>query len=159
MVLQPGKDQEDARHEIFARVRFYACPYAVYKATNLGEGFLFVQSENTLAMMSLGCPKDTAGRPPLHHRSLLLHYLTIGEFDKEVCREDFEMTMLRDDLQKTVETYNMKEEVVVLMRFRCGHVALGVAPLVPEYKLCGQLGKEYYENTKADSLHLNIDGD
>jgi MYND finger len=157
MLFRSETDQETALAEIFARVRFYVCPYAVYKATELGQGFLFVQSDHTLAMMSLVTPKDSSGRAPLHPRSVLLHYLTMAEYDQEVCREDFEMTMLRTDLQTTLEHYNMEEEVVLLMRFRCGRVALGVAPLVPEYRLCLQLGREYYEHTKADSLHLNLD--
>jgi MYND finger len=157
MLFRCEADQEDARSEIFARVRFYACPYAAYKATELGRGFLFVQSDNTLAMMSLGTPKDSHGRAPLHPRSLLLHYLTIAEYGQEVCREDFEMAMFRTDLLDTVDNYNMEEEVVMLMRFRCGQVALGVAPLSPEYGLCLQLGREYFEKTKSDSLHLNLD--
>jgi hypothetical protein len=44
----------------------------------------------------------------------------------------------------------------VLMRFRCGHVAVGVAPLVPDFKLCTMLGKEYYSETSG-AVQLNID--
>jgi hypothetical protein len=159
MLFRSTTDQDSALGEIFARVRFYACPYAVYKAVELGRGFLFVQSDHTLAMMSLGTPKDSSGRAPLHPRSLLLHYLTMAEYDQEVTREDFEMAMLRTDLQATLENYNMEEEVVLLMRFRCGRVSLGVAPLATDYGTCLQLGRQYYENIKADSLHLNLDGE
>ena len=44
------------------------------------------------------------------------------------------------------------------MRFRCGHVAVGLAPLVPDFKLCQVLGKEYYgEGQGSGGLQLNLD--
>jgi MYND finger len=147
-----------ARNEIFARIRFYACPYAVTKETLLGRGFLFVQSDQTLVVQSLALPKDVTGRST-GMRSVMVHYLTLGEYDLEVCREDFEMTAVRGALQQAVADYDVSKEVVVLMRFRCGHVALGTAVLVPDYSVCKALGREYYASdaSSVGALQLNLD--
>lgn len=88
---------------------------------------------------------------------MLLHYLTVGEYDSEVCREDFELAAVRTKLQEAVDTYDVQTSVVVLMRFRCGHVALGISPLVPDYSICKSLGKSYFENNTAGALQLNLD--
>jgi MYND finger len=147
-----------ARNEIFARIRFYACPYAVIKETTLGRGFLFLQSDQTLIVQSLALPKDVTGRST-GMRSVMVHYLTLGEYDLEVCRDDFEMTAVRGALQEAVASYDVSKEVVVLMRFRCGHVALGTAVLVPEYSVCKALGREYYasDTSSIGALQLNLD--
>lgn len=150
--------QPAARDEIFARLRLYLCPYAVYKYEQLGRGFLFVQSNRTLACLSLALPKDGYGRPT-GMRSVFVHYLTLGEYDQEVCRDDFEMATVRSELQEAVHTYHEPDEVVVLMRFRCGHVAIGVAPLSCDYAVCRQLGHSYFagNNESAGALQLNLD--
>jgi hypothetical protein len=92
-------------------------------------------------------------------RSLLIHYLTLGEYNQEVIRADFEMAVVRDDLRAAVEAYDEEKEVVVLMRFRCGHVALGTALLIPDYRVCKKLGQDYHfaEDSRAGALQLNLD--
>lgn len=155
-ILLP-ENQRDARNEIFGRIRFYACPYAIHKQLALGRGFLFVQSDRTLALMSLPRPIDCCGHPVTGVRFVVVHYLTLGEYDQEVCRDDFEMTEMRTELQQAVADYDEETEVVILMRFRCGHVALGTAPLVPAYNLCKQLGRDYFAETNAGALQLNLD--
>ena len=70
--------------------------------------------------------------------------------------DDFELAAVRKELNSVVEAYDEKLEVPVLMRFRCGHVAVGVAPLVPDFKLCAILGKEYYAESSG-AVQLNID--
>lgn len=157
MTLTGAEDQCTAREAVLTRIRFYACSYAVHKAHNLGKGFLFLQSPSTLAALSLPIPKLPNGKMMDDIRSVLLHYLTMGEFDQEVCRDDFEMTSLRTTLTKAVEEYDENEEMVVLMRFRCGHVAVGVAPLVPDYRVCKSLGKEYFGEGMEGALQLNLD--
>ena len=157
-------DPSTVRDELWGRVRLYLGPYAVYKHQQLGRGFLFVQSNQTLACLSLALPKDEYGRST-GMRSLLVHYLTLGEYDQEVCRDDFEMAMVRSELHEAVNTTtaccsNQSDEVVVLMRFRCGHVALGVASL-GDYALCQQLGQSYFggdnNQDSAGALQLNLD--
>jgi hypothetical protein len=143
------------RTELFARIRFYACPYAVHKSAELGRGFLFVQSDATLKELSIAIPKDITGRIAM--RGILLHYLTLGEFDAELCKDDFELTSARSKLQEAVNAYDDETEVVLLWRLRCGHVALGKAVLVPDYNICKQLGKEYYADNPAGAIQLNLD--
>ena len=157
MSIQSEEHKSSARKDVFQRIRFYACPYAVQKESILGRGFLFLQSDCTLAELSLPLPKSSSGRPIPKLRAILLHYLTVGEYDSEVCREDFELAACRSKLQEAVDEYNVETHVVVLMRFRCGHVALGVVPLVPDYAICKSLGRDYFENSTAGALQLNLD--
>jgi len=157
MSIENDDDKAAARKDIFQRIRFYACPYAVHKEGILGRGFLFIQSDCTLAELSLPLPKSSTGRQMNKMRAVLLHYLTVGEYDSEVCRDDFELAAVRSKLQEAVNAYDVRTNVVLLMRFRCGNVALGVAPLVPDYAICKSLGKEYFENSTAGALQLNLD--
>ena len=158
MMIIFSDDKDLARQDVLSRIRFYAFPYAVYKASTAGRGFLFVQSDSSLAVMSLPIPVLSNGRSCPHQRSILLHWLTMQEYDKEVCMDDFEMAAMRVELKSAVESYDDKVEIPVLMRFRCGHVAVGTAPLVPDYKLCQILGKEYYgHGQESGAVQLNID--
>ncbi|GAX17827.1 hypothetical protein FisN_18Hh027 [Fistulifera solaris] len=145
----PDDDSAHARHHVLHQIRLYAMPYAVYQMQALGRGFLFIQSTQTLAALTL----------PGRNRSVLLHYLTLGEYDAEVCRDDFELTAVRTCLQKAVNDYDAQQQMVVLMRFRCGHVAVGIIPLSLEFAVCLQLGKEYYQNVTAGALELQLDDD
>lgn len=147
--------KRNVRNEVFARIRFYACPYAVFKTQELGGGFLFVQSPSSLKDLSLMTPKDTSGRTIT--RSILLHFLTMGEFDSEVISDDFEMAAVRSELQELVLNYDSKKEVVLLLRLRCGHVALGKGVLVPDYEICKKLGKDYYAENPTGAVQLNLD--
>jgi hypothetical protein len=156
MMIVFSDDKDEARQDIISKIRFYAMPYAIHKASISGRGFLFFQSVTSLAVLSLPAPILANGRKYPKQRSVLLHWLTMKEFDSEVCMDDFELATVRKELNSVVETYDEKVEVPVLMRFRCGHVAVGVAPLVPDFKLCTILGKEYYGETSG-AVQLNID--
>lgn len=129
----------------------------MHRERELGKGFLFVQSDSTLAELSLPIPIGSDGQPMAKTRSVLLHYLTVGEYDSEVCRDDFELAAVRDLLRKAVDDYDERASLVVLMRFRCGHVALGTVPLVPDYGIAQSLGQSYYANTGPGPIQLNID--
>jgi hypothetical protein len=155
--LKTEKDKTDVRNEIFGRIRIYACSYAVHRTSSLGRGFLFLQSNNTLAMLSTPFPKDGYGIKLVDTRAVLMHFLTIGEYDREVCRDDFEMASVRSKLQAAVEEYDEQKEMVLLMRFRCGHVALGKAKLVPDHGVCKVLGLQYYAETSESAVQLNLD--
>mmetsp|Transcript_4667 Transcript_4667/g.7786 ORF Transcript_4667/g.7786 Transcript_4667/m.7786 type:complete len:161 (-) Transcript_4667:272-754(-) len=158
MMIIFGDDKDTARQDILSRIRFYAYPYAIHKSLKTGRGFLFFQSNTSLAVLSLPVPILSNGRKCRSQRSVLLHWLTMKEYDSEVCMDDFELASARNDLKEAVDGYDEKVEVPVLMRFRCGHVAVGIAPLVPDYKLCVVLGKEYYGSGEGDgALQLNID--
>jgi len=149
------RTKQTIRNELFQRIRFYVCPYAVFRTAELGRGFLFLQTDRTLQDMSSYIPKDCTGHTIT--RSVLLHFLTLGEFDSEVCKDDFELALMRTPLKDTVETYETEKEVVILCRFRCGNMALGRSPLVPDYGICKQLGQDYYAQNNAGALQLNLD--
>lgn len=154
--LRSETDKAYSRDNILHhRLRLYVYPYAVHNYQTLGRGFLFLQSEETLVVMSLQADRDCKGQPL--QRTVHVHYLTVGEYDHDVCRDDFEMAVVRNDLRSAVARYSPKQEVVVLMKFRCGHLALGIAQLSPEYSICRQLGAQYYSTVTAGSLSLNID--
>jgi MYND finger len=157
LVLKDTADKSLVKSAIFSKVRLYACPYAVHQSRSMGRGFVFVQSTATLATMALPSPFEMNGGPLREQRSLILHYLTLGEFDVEVCREDFELATLRPQLKDLVDSYQPEEELVILARFRCGHLAVGVASLVPEYNACVRLGREYFADHGTDPLQLDID--
>jgi len=160
MEITSIEDQISSRQDILFRIRFYACPYAVHKAITLGPGFLFVQGTSTLAEMSLPPGFAFPGGNKKRQRSVLLHYLTLGEFDVEVCRDDFELAAVRDSIKQTIDDHNNEKDMVVLMRFRCGHVAVGTCPLVPDYQLCKSLGQTYYgsgEGASSGAIQLNLD--
>jgi MYND finger len=154
--IQEDNIREQIRNELFGRIRFYACPYAVHKTHELGKGFLFIQSDTALEDASLALPKNRFGRP-VPTRSILMHFLTLGEYDAEVCRDDFEMAVVRSNLQKLLEGYDEHNELVILMRLRCGHVALGKATLVPDYRICAKLGRDYYADSPAGAVQLTLD--
>ena len=158
MMIIFGDDKDAARQEILTRIRFYAYPYAVHKASVRGRGFLFVQSESPRAALSLPEPVLSNGRACPAPRSVLLHWLSLAEYDAELCRDDFELAAVRAELREAVETHDEGREVPVLLRCRCGHVAVGVVPLVPDRALCATLGKEYYGSGAGDgAVQLNID--
>jgi hypothetical protein len=143
------------RNELYGRLRFYLCPYAVFRTTDLGRGFVLLQSDKTLQDMSLYTPKDFTGNTVT--RSVLIHFLTMGEFDSEVCKEDFELALVRTKLKELVDTYDVEKEVILLFKFRCGHMALGRAVMVPDYQVCQKLGRDYYAETPTGALQLNLD--
>mmetsp|Transcript_4735 Transcript_4735/g.5458 ORF Transcript_4735/g.5458 Transcript_4735/m.5458 type:complete len:248 (+) Transcript_4735:84-827(+) len=156
MVVMPD-EKESARKDIFQRIRFYACPYFVYRSQVTNKrGFLFLQSDSTLAEMSLPVPILANGRPMTKIRGILMHFLTMEEYNNELCKDDFEMFTVKNELQSAVENYKESEELAVMMRFRCGHMAVGITQLMPNYALCETLGKEYYEHA-GTAVQLNID--
>ena len=159
MMIIFSEDKDAARQDILSKVRFYAYPYAILQQSKqIGRGFLFIQSDASLSVMSLPGRIMSNGREYYKQRSVILHWMTTKEFTEEVCLDDFELAQLTKELRSCVEEYNEQVEVPVLMRFRCGHCAVGLAPLVPDYKLCLTLGKEYYGQGQGQGgLQLNID--
>ena len=151
-------DKESGRKDVFQRIRFYACPFFVYRSDAVVKkrGFLFLQSDCSLSEMSLPTPILANGRPFTKTRGILMHFLTMEEYKEELCKDDFEMVTVGKELSKAVEEYKHSEELAVMMRFRCGHLAVGVTKLVPDYNLCKSLGKEYFEKA-GSAVQLNID--
>lgn len=90
-----SEDKDTAKQDILSRIRFYSMPYAVTKQDLSGPGFLFLQSDASLATMSLPSPKLSNGRVYPRQRSILLHWLTMEEFSKELAMEDFELASVK----------------------------------------------------------------
>lgn len=158
MMITFPDDKDIARKDVFQRIRFYACPYFVYRSeTTKTRGFLFIQSDSTLAEMSLPIPILANGRPITKPRAVLMHFLTIDEYNRDLCKDDFEMALVRNELVNCINNYVEGKELVLMMRFRCGHVAVGITKLVPDHLLCQTLGKEYYQQNGSGAVQLNID--
>jgi hypothetical protein len=157
MMIIFGDDKDSARQDVLSRIRFYAYPYAVHASRTTGRGFLFVQSDSSLAVMSLPIPILSNGRVCPKRRSVMLHWLTVEEYVSEVCMDDFELAGATRELREAVDGYDERVELPILMRFRCGHVAVGIVPLVPDFNLCLMLGKEYYGQGDGAAVQLNID--
>lgn len=85
-----------------------------------------------------------------------MHFLTMEEYSNELCKDDFEMVIVKKELQNAVNEYKESEELPLMMKFRCGHMAVGITKLMPDYTLCLTLGKEYYEKA-GSAVQLNID--
>ena len=72
MIITFPDDKEIAREDLFRRIRFYACPFAVHKSSTAGRGFIFIQSDSTLSEMSLPVPILANGKPMTKMRSVLV---------------------------------------------------------------------------------------
>ncbi|CAN0209886.1 unnamed protein product [Ectocarpus sp. 6 AP-2014] len=146
-------DRQSVVARVLGRVRLYLCPFAVCHGEALGRGFVFVQqTPNPVLELEYLRPVNSNGRRL--DRSIILHFLSMGEFVDAVLQDDFELGVIRSPLEAAVESYDTKAEMVVLFRARCGYMAVVVVPLVPGWAVCRQLGLEYKEK---DALQLNLD--
>lgn len=164
--LTTTDQKEQARNILWTSIRFYSCPYSVHHSQTLGRGFCFVQSPFTLNQIALPhqvYSKLYAGQQQQQSRNVLIHYLTLGEYDAELIKDDFELTSVRNTLTTLVNEYDLEKELVVMMRFRCGHVSVGIIrTIVPEHRICKSLGMDYFGNDSGgeggiQALQLNLD--
>ncbi|CAM9272845.1 unnamed protein product [Discosporangium mesarthrocarpum] len=137
---------------VLVRIRLYLCPFAVCHGDAHGRGFVFVQSPNPVLELSYLKPVNSNGLTL--DRSVLLQFLTLGEFVDAVMQEDFELGVIRGPLESAVGCYDPDVEAVVLFRGRCGYMAVLTVPLVPDVFVCRQLGAEYEDK---DALQLHLD--
>ena len=165
------EQKANGRENLWNKVCFYAGPYSIFHSRKLGRGFCFLQSPNSISQIewplvvfsvfmqtSQQNESDDSSNQQKALRSVFIHFLTLGEFNSDLCRDDFKLAAIRDELSKAVNEYDPKKELVVLMRFQCGHIALGVIKqLVPDYGICLRLGEDYYAETDTNALQLNLD--
>ena len=86
-------------------------------------------------------------------RSVVIHYLSIEEFHQR-CKDNFELSLIRADLIKTINNTDNEQELAVVVITRCGKYCLFTMKLVPEYSVSLKLAGEYKDK---DALQLNID--
>ena len=169
---------------LLGRIRLYMCPFVLCKsgsAESAGatakakpkaakgggsakapqpppprRGFAFVQLGCTLAELALPCPRDCAGhRLPNGHRQILLHYVTLPEFESDVVESDpAAFGAARDALASAVASHDDKQELVVLLRTACGLVHVATHPLVPEWRVAVTMAGEY---EAQEALQLDLD--
>ena len=169
--LETVAEKELARNALWTRIRFYSCPYSIHHSQTLGRGFCFVQSPFTLNQIALpfqvysklyceNVTDELQNGIMKEPRNVIIHYLTLGEYDSELCKDDFELASVRPTLTTLVNEYDRKKELVIMMRFRCGHVSVGIVRvLVPDYPICISLGRDYYgSNGTTDSTGTNHGG-
>jgi hypothetical protein len=151
--------QQKYIENILRKIRFYLCPYFVHNCAEQGKGFIFIQSNNTLFELSLPIPKNRHGKAVNNgaSRSVTMHFLTMGEFDQEVVREDFEMGACRNELRVGTESCDPDKELIVMLRFRCGELRVVRMDLVPPVGVCRALTKEYVEWINKPMMQFNVD--
>ena len=73
-------DRRLAFERLLAKVRLHMCPFAVHHGSARGAGIILVQSENSLAELTLPVPRDCSGRRL--ERSVILQHLLLEELDE-----------------------------------------------------------------------------
>ena len=182
---------------LLRKVRMYMCPFACAHQAQIGDGFVLLQSPNTLdAFVLLDAAVDckTGER---HNRGVIMTYMTVAEFSEGPVKDDKvsgwmglfvdEMTprgtanpaprhfpnttqqhlaTLPSDqeseklalavapLNAAVEAADHDTQLVILTKFRCGHVSVVTTPLVPEKRVCNVMAADY---VNRDTIQLNIE--
>jgi len=73
-----------------------------------------------------------------------------------VLEDDFEYTVARDPLEEALAAYDPEEEYVVLLKLRCGFLAVMRVPLVPNAGACRRLASDY-QWAERTSVKLELD--
>jgi hypothetical protein len=147
---------------LLTSLRLYLCPFALAHGSGGGDGkergFCLLQSPCTLAQLALPAPRDCAGQPVAGGRTLLLQFVTLDEFVQTIARGELGGAVadpaLTSALAEAVETHDDRAEVVVLANTACGFAAAAVAPLVPDWRVCKTLSKDY---EGKDSIQFDVD--
>lgn len=163
-VLNGPAERRATVERFLAQIRTTLCPFALgngsggsSKRKALPRGFVFVQVGCTLPTLALPAPRDCAGhRLPPDERGCLLHFVTLSEFDADIVATDPQLSAARDPLAHAIERHDDHKEVVVLIRSRCGFVAVLMQPLVPEWRVARQMGRDF---EGMPELALTLDDD
>lgn len=147
-------DKQDIASKLLCKVRLHLGPFTIAHYDKQGRGFAFVQSTATAHDLFIARPINSKGRPL--ERSVLIHFLTWGEFVSVVLEDDFEYTVAREPLEEALAAYDPEEEYVVLLKLRCGFLAVMRMPLVPSAGACRKLASDY-EWAERTSVKLELD--
>ena len=139
---------------LISRLRIYMCPYTVGRQRILGkDGFLLVELQDKVEKYIYDLNGVSMHNEKLD-RSIVLEYLTVAEYTSRM-KENFELGVVLESLMKSVKCCNIQTEMVGLVVSKCGWLGvLKSIPLVPDFGMCLQLGKEH---EKLPQLLLNID--
>lgn len=148
-----GLKREAVLSGVLGRVRLYAFPFLVHHRDQRGQGALFVQSPQPLEDFFFE-PNVTSNGNRVF-RVLFLSFVTQSEFDSDITSADFELALAGAALKRAVEASKQDEsKAAILLRFRCGYVAVIICTLVPDLQVCRALASDYIGKTQ---LQLNVD--
>eukprot|EP00624_Nannochloropsis_granulata_P001895 evm.model.NODE_19137_length_17385_cov_39.881851.2 len=147
-------DRQDIASKLLCKIRLHLGPYTIAHYDKQGRGFAFVQATATAHDLFIARPINSKGRPL--ERSVLLHFLTWGEFVSVVLEDDFEYALAREPLEEALAAYDPEEEYVVLLKLRCGFLAVMRVPLVPNAGACRKLASDY-RWAERTSVKLELD--
>ena len=169
-LLATSSVRRAAIEALLASVRLHLCPFALAHGsggtrgnaksktgTESPRGAVFVQLGCTLTQLALPAPRDCFGvvLPP-GERSLLLHWVTLAEFDAEIVLTSPAFARARPMLAEAIAKHDDETEVVTLVRAHCGFVAVVVQMLVPERRVGITLAKEF---EGREAVQIDLDGD
>ncbi|KAJ8612578.1 hypothetical protein CTAYLR_007203 [Chrysophaeum taylorii] len=154
-VLRSGFSKELRRStvlKVVVRIRMYAFPFFLCHKRQSSGGALFVQSNQLLEDFYFEPNVNRYGERT--NRSVHVSFITPEEFD-EVGGYDFELALARAALRRAVAANPRDQDVVALMKFRCGYVCVVVLPICPDVRICRNLASDYLD--KPPALQLNLD--
>lgn len=150
-----------ATDALVGKMRLYAFPFAIQSLRTAGRGFVFLQSDTSLDVLSLPTgspPIDCAGRPLVQARCVLMHYVTLEEFDTEISQALPALLPARRALVEAIDKYDDTGEAVLLVHFGPSpdnsFTGVAIAPLAPDVAVCRAMGAEY---AGKDALQIDLD--
>ena len=153
----PAASQRALVSEVLGKARLYLCPFALHHAEASGGGFLFVQSECTLAELALPAPRDCHGSALTRPRSLVLQHMALEEY-AEFCAHMGGAAQRQgapsQECMAAAVAARGEEELVLLLRTGCGMSAALLTPVVPELRVCRTLAADY---AGKEALQLDLD--
>mmetsp|Transcript_21856 Transcript_21856/g.65513 ORF Transcript_21856/g.65513 Transcript_21856/m.65513 type:complete len:281 (+) Transcript_21856:130-972(+) len=155
--LRGGFDEALKREAVvrgcLGKIRMYAFPFHVCHRALHGPGALFLSSPNELEDFFCEGPVTRHGDPA--RRRVDCTHVTPKQFDEELVAKDFELALARRALGAAVEKCAADaSRAPLLVRFRCGYVAVFTTQIVPDVRVCNVLASDY-ENQAV--LRLNLD--
>ena len=153
--------------ELLRSVRMHLSPFAIAAELSAaetrpapdGRRFVFVQSESTLAELSLPTARDTCGAELSVRRTVLLQHVTLPEFEK-LTQEESGLRLLTPTLGPLESAFGARragakpDDALVLLCFADGYHALASVPLVPDRRVCLVPARDYM-GKEALNLHLD----
>lgn len=135
---------------VLGRIRLYVFPFLVHHRDAESSGCLFLQSPQPLEDFFF--ERNVTRQGERVSRQILATFVTQKEFQEEIISADFEMALAAAAVSRALDSDETKAPV--LLRFRCGYIAVLVANIVPDLAVCRKLGEDY---VGKNQIQLNID--